>query len=534
MSKITVEYLYKGVAPWPEENGWYIVDDGPAWQNRVIIKGPYAMKWDADQEYRQMCGKAPNRTNLYDDGYGFDYADEWDGSEWTNAMAGRINKQVSQPAAPQVQVQNATVEQVEKEVVVTLPDGNTAKLRGDGKLWVERTAFGSKVVVPIESKELYMALTGDGKPMDITAVCSELPAEEWRLPVELAQKWGRLLATKSTEAMLVYGRHRTDKAKWIAVVPKQKATSAEVEVLDFMPAWEMMTTLGYKRVGSIHTHPGGMTAFSKTDETEMWKDFGGVHLIQAKSGKWGVYLVNSGIVFSIGELLQYPDSWSGTVPVGLEVLNEDYSDVVGADGTKGKEVLGLIEEKTYLQTTYYDGTGYQNNGYLNQGQWNATERLIGGEVKVWIAGHGWVSKREAGLLENRPTKSKKKEREEVAVDITQEVKMLVEASNTMIPEVDITKVLHSVAKKWVAAGVPSAKKMLKVSRLLSDIGRCATNMIESAENNMDSCQGMESYVWGTVSLVWDSLIAALGIGLGTGEVDTKVKNTGKEPEKAGK
>lgn len=202
-----------------------------------------------------------------------------------------------------------TVEKLEGNGSLGLSD---VMLRPDGKLWYKSSSYGSSCIVPLTDDLIVRAFGGDTNTLvgDITGVLEEGPKKEWLLPHKVLRKWRKyMLAAFDTESVCIYGKRRiraghnvqSEKRRpiWLAVFPKQEVTGSTTDVDDFGPAGEALSSLGYKRVGTIHTHPGTMTGCSLVDEKEMWEEFGGIHYILPRMGGTGVYYSSGGFTWCI-------------------------------------------------------------------------------------------------------------------------------------------------------------------------------------------------------------------------------------------
>jgi hypothetical protein len=131
--------------------------------------------------------------------------------------------------------------------------------------------------------------------------------------------------------LCLFGKHRTEDS-WLAVVPKQECTGASVEVEDFGPALELLTSRGYRKVGTIHTHPGGGSQCSGIDTGDtLWGGedrFSGVHGIIGKtSGDTTFYYCMGGETFKLGGQWKRKNLWKKRpedIPVQtISLLAED-------------------------------------------------------------------------------------------------------------------------------------------------------------------------------------------------------------------
>jgi hypothetical protein len=151
---------------------------------------------------------------------------------------------------------------------------------------------------------------------------------------------------------------------WMAVVPKQECTAASLDVDDTGPAIAKLSSMGYRRVGTIHTHPGNGVGCSGTDQEDLWTDFGGVHLIIGRTrGAVGVYYTMRGHTFRIERgkksAWAYPELFAESkVNDGAFIRKEGakYSGRILPE--EGKTLTAMVEAVTWVSTKTTTTTHY--------------------------------------------------------------------------------------------------------------------------------------------------------------------------------
>lgn len=261
------------------------------------------------------------------------------------------------------------IAEIESESVkVQVNDSEEGLLRKDGYIHRVTGGCGGKAVVPWPREEFLISLCGNRLGMKQSPVLIKPPCpEEYMVPKELMYEWGIRLAEFDTEALCVYGRKRIrqegqpDQYQWLGVVPKQKCTAASVDVDDMENAIARLAQEGYRRVGTLHTHPGGMTQCSTTDTGKIWDDFGGVHIIIAKTGGVGMYYSVSGVTWRLDTVFnswKVGDLWIGSKP-SVPEGSENHPTLVGE--VVGKTLEELITKPLYVQNNWRGGySGYNN------------------------------------------------------------------------------------------------------------------------------------------------------------------------------
>lgn len=243
---------------------------------------------------------------------------------------------------------------------VDLGQGVRAWLLPTGELVRQSSSYGGSAVVPVTEDDLSLLLTGNREPEEEPgqweAPLLGKPARDWKVPRKYLRQWASVLARFDTEALAIYGRHRRDYHRWMAVVPQQECTGASVEVDDMGPAIETLAKAGYRRVGTIHTHPGAGTTASGTDTGEIWDDFGGIHAIVGKtSGQCAWYYSMAGYTWWLSREnvsgWTRQQLWRGDPPA----IRRKRWNMMGADG--GRRVKHLVREKTIRAITTPVGQG---------------------------------------------------------------------------------------------------------------------------------------------------------------------------------
>lgn len=249
--------------------------------------------------------------------------------------------------------------QPDVRVKVGLPTGGEAQLRSDGKLWKEGGSCGAKALVQMRDEEVMVGLNGDREGVELEAELLEEPdPEEWKVPQVTLTRWASVLLSFDTEAMCIYGKHRKT-GKWLAVVPEQECSAAGVDVDDFSAAIERLVSGGYRRVGTIHTHPGFGTFASGIDTGEMWDEFGGVHIILNRKGDAKYYYSTGTVTWPLGT----KDGWKATsLWKGKIKPDEERRSCVGLVTEVGRKDVGeVVKKRTFVQTQVTQAKGVGKN-----------------------------------------------------------------------------------------------------------------------------------------------------------------------------
>ncbi len=239
------------------------------------------------------------------------------------------------------------------------PDGHVME---DGGIWRKAGGYGGVVVVPYNKEDWVLAVTGNRVGTVRKAVMEEEPDfEKWGIPREYLELWAPRLVEYQTEALVIYGKHKTRPNDWIAVMPKQENTASSVDIEDVEKSVALLSQKGYRRVGTIHTHPGNMTTCSTTDTGQIWDDFGGIHLIVAKSGGIGVYYSGGGHTWPLkSEGWEYEKLWDG-IDRGPIAKRKPASMFTEEDNKKYDE---FIDRRVYSGV---GGWGHSNNRFFEIG-----------------------------------------------------------------------------------------------------------------------------------------------------------------------
>ena len=232
----------------------------------------------------------------------------------------------------------------EVRVKVALALGEV-EFREDGKLWAYSEVFGMKCYRQLGIDDLRMKagsrLTGEVKE----GWDGQVPGE-WVVPVGVLAGWGnKMLKIADGEMYGVYGRNKA--GRWCMVIPEQKVSGASVDCDDIGKAMERLVGQGYRRVGTLHTHPGGMTTPSNTDVTDLFAGIGGLQVILARNGQFGRY-ISSGKAYC-------------RLSVGGE--KEDITGVVEVDAGFEDDEGGQDWSKKVIKKTYScgdTGIGFRN------------------------------------------------------------------------------------------------------------------------------------------------------------------------------
>lgn len=284
-------------------------------------------------------------------------------------------------------------------------------MREDGRIWRQVEVWGGRFEVPMSREEVAMGIVGGKEWKDrgeLRGQMMEEPGAVWRVPVGILKGWVAVLLTRPGEAGCLYGKRGRE---WVAVVPPQKASGGECDMdkLDEVAVW--MMTNKVTRVGTIHTHPGGMTSYSGTDEHDLFSKVGGIHYIVPRDGRMGCYVSVGGNVWEIPGWSHKGESmWKGEQK---EVKWED----IGMRGIGGEVITEEMMDKLvkkpsypvmgYLGSGYNPGVGdragydyYEENDIVGVGRGNTTEgscNQVGvqkGVGRNYWTGYMWVDQQE--------------------------------------------------------------------------------------------------------------------------------------------
>jgi hypothetical protein len=283
-------------------------------------------------------------------------------------------------------------EVVEHVAEVKMPDGTQAEIRGDGKVWQIVNVCGAKVRIPMEEGALRQKLIGDNKWMEVESEFKQMPDIKWKIGDAVLQDWAARLLEFNTEALCIYGKREEGKEiteenpLWLAVVPKQEVTGGSVDVDDFSASMQLLIGRGYRKIGTIHTHPGGGTPhYSSTDANELWKGFGGIHLIVSRDGGVSTYFATGTEVWDMGEMdekWKYGRLWEndgGEENGKWHWGKDDIVSLVAESGTIGLgEIQRFVQEKVW-KNTYCGGSGQKKSWWEKEKNgelfWNPTTRI---------------------------------------------------------------------------------------------------------------------------------------------------------------
>ena len=236
-------------------------------------------------------------------------------------------------------------------------------LKPDGCLYSTLEVFGAKVSSPLTRKEIYELLTNDigGELPDPVSWLLQNPTTEHIVPTEYARTWGQQLLEFGSESLCVYGVHRKDPKKWLGVVPEQEVTGGSVDVDDFGEALSTLSTLGYRTIGTLHTHPGSMTSCSSIDTGQLWNKFAGLHLIITHTGVLSYHFSTRGITWSLNDQSAFKNVnlWNKKIPKPVKST----SLLLGEDGTE--EYRPFIKRKVWNTPSGTRGHKKGINSYTN-------------------------------------------------------------------------------------------------------------------------------------------------------------------------
>ncbi len=317
-------------------------------------------------------------------------------------------------------VEQVKIEKVEVEV--KMPSGESIYLREDGNTYHKPESYGAQSMVPMSWAD-YMRAMGVSvgvkeKDVKINPTLLRKPSTDWRIPTKVLRAWGRVMASYDTEVGAIYGKRRDggdeSKPEWMVVIPKQECTSCTLDVDDTGPAASLLSKLGYRRVGSIHTHPGDGTGCSGVDREDLWTDFGGIHYIVGKTGgSVGAYYTMSGVSWRLlDKAWEYPKLFDiKEKPAEARVVDESMVSETG-----GKRI-GKMISKPKATTTHRVwppvGGGKKNKRY--QGYQGETRRdkkkrekesknkKVFGSIKEYEAETDWLDETHKLLKGSPPT-----------------------------------------------------------------------------------------------------------------------------------
>ncbi len=251
---------------------------------------------------------------------------------------------------------------------IKMPDDTVLFLREDAAIWEKVSTFGAKAFVLAKADDVLMSLRGKVERLKIAPQLIKEPTKEWKLPQEILTKWAAIMLEWDTETSILYGRKKKEgKPKkgespyeWMAVVPEQEVTAGSVDVEDQAPAVSFLLRKGYQMVGSMHTHPGGMTSCSGTDTGEHWKNAGGIHIIVTRVGTTGSYYAAGGHTWRLtSDLWDYGCLWLKRPEENVKGWVKERTVVTPTGSMK----LGSMISKPVYNTRTYGSYNRQNYTY---------------------------------------------------------------------------------------------------------------------------------------------------------------------------
>jgi hypothetical protein len=255
-------------------------------------------------------------------------------------------------------------------------------LKEDGKWWRKWNVWGGEFEGRMTEKEVAMAMVGtdgwkDEKDLD-EGLMLKSPEEEWRLPPGLLKLWAGVMLTRPGEMGVVYGKRVKD-GKWVAMVPPQEATGGNVDMEKLDEAQLWMAKEGFVRVGTIHTHPGGMTGFSGTDKADLFTKVGGIQFIVPRDGKVGAYVSLRGVVWKL-DWGQEVSMW-GTEKVDDKGGWDKDGFAVGfrkvdGSGVKLEDLDVLVQKPKYGVVSTYVAPARKD--------WGRDARVYNWATKAWV------------------------------------------------------------------------------------------------------------------------------------------------------
>lgn len=253
-----------------------------------------------------------------------------------------------------------------KDIVPHIPidlQGQKAMLLPNKQILKTVNLCGAKVRIPLQDYE-FKQFFGKCQKTKNYCLMHTPPSPQYRLPLKALQLWGQALIQYSHEALIIYGQHRKDPDRWLAVAPSQEVSSTSVDVDSFEKAALVLAKHGYRRVGTLHTHPGDSITGSLTDEKDLWTDFGGIHAIVSHTGRIGWYFSAGGQVWNLKDIKDWAPSSildpkklekNPDCPEGLVTENED------------QELDDVFKKKTYAITKSFGHRNYGDWGYNDYG-----------------------------------------------------------------------------------------------------------------------------------------------------------------------
>lgn len=283
-------------------------------------------------------------------------------------------------------------EQRSLAIKVKLP-GDEAVMRADGKIWSKVSSYGGTVYKMLTAEEVQQALTGQKDGPELEPELLKEPPLDWMLPRSFLREWVAQLLRVDTEALCIYGKWRKTTLPegtplWLGVVPKQEVSAASVDVDDLGPASVLLSKMGYKRVGNIHTHPGGGIAHASSIDTgeDLWDGFGGVHIVVSRIGGASYYYSIGGHTWILSDEKDSPWRIAPLWKTGNTLKAQSWcSSLIGETGSK--KITKMIEHKVYrvVRTSYPGYAAYQGEEKTkvcvfhicgNRYVWSETKRIF--------------------------------------------------------------------------------------------------------------------------------------------------------------
>jgi len=300
---------------------------------------------------------------------------------------------------PKKETSLAVVKKKEKDrsCKISIENAPPMILKSCGSIYSMSSPYGSLVSSPMTKEEINSVLTGKINPKDIPepqALLVRTPDLALRPPIDFVKLWAQQLLDYDTEALCIYGVSRKNPEDWLAVVPDQEVTGASVDVDDFGPAASTLISKGYKVVGTLHTHPGGMTSCSTVDTGQLWNKFAGIHLIVTHTGILSFYFSTRGITWDLKSFKGFEHVVlfeKGKIPKALKKMPK----LLGEDGTVDYRMY--ITKYVWAKTTtkglgfgfgydeyddYDDYSGYSYKGEKSNLKYTNTAKTYYGTYNI--------------------------------------------------------------------------------------------------------------------------------------------------------
>ena len=242
---------------------------------------------------------------------------------------------------------------------------HTLFLRQDGTVYGHTEAYGVEVLSPVRKEELAeMFGVKCEEGIEDIVKANGPPDVKYKVPTSVLVGWAQRLLLFPGESLIVYGKHKK-KDEWLGVVPEQEVSGASVDVDDFGKAAALLMKKGFQRVGTLHTHPGGMTGCSGTDTGELWDKFGGIHIIVTQTGIASYYFSNREKTWDLNRIVnstwKHKKLWCKKSKVKDKDIKQPANMITENDDD---DIDSVVTEKTFYTTTKV--TRQQNTSYLWQ------------------------------------------------------------------------------------------------------------------------------------------------------------------------